>query len=248
MKIKDMPRFNRKESHFHMQNMIDGFLNYFQEHSCIKHEPVKISSGIDPSVRFIGSHISVLKPYFLNDNIPTGGYVMSQPCIRTRNLKNYEKLSKISYSLSDGLSKVDKKVNVACICGMGGDLVSYIIENKIDVARRLDYLILEANSKNEILRKKISDLKFEIIDEDIVYDKKKYYQIMKIRYNEEAPKLSQVEILLGPILIKKHNQIFIDYLHNQLQTIHAIMEKNQVLSEKLNNKKTIMEEILNETI
>ncbi len=85
-----MPRFNRKESHFHMQNMIDGFLNYFQEHSCIKHEPVKISSGIDPSVRFIGSHISVLKPYFLNDNIPTGGYVMSQPCIRTRNLKNYE--------------------------------------------------------------------------------------------------------------------------------------------------------------
>ena len=123
-----------------------------------------------------------------------------------------------------------------------------LIENKIDVARRLDYLILEANSKNEILRKKISDLKFEIIDEDIVYDKKKYYQIMKIRYNEEAPKLSQVEILLGPILIKKHNQIFIDYLHNQLQTIHAIMEKNQVLSEKLNNKKTIMEEILNETI
>lgn len=168
--------------------------------------------------------------------------------VAKKNLKNYEKLSKISYSLSDGLSKVDKKVNVACICGMGGDLVSYIIENKIDVARRLDYLILEANSKNEVLRKKISDLKFEIIDEDIVYDKKKYYQIMKIRYNEEAPKLSQVEILLGPILIKKHNQIFIDYLHNQLQTIHAIMEKNQVLPEKLNNKKTIMEEILNETI
>ena len=90
MKIKDMPDFNRKESHFHMQNMIDGFLTYFQDRSCIKHDPVKISSGIDPSVRFIGSHISVLKPYFLNDSIPAGGYVMSQPCIRTRNLKNYE--------------------------------------------------------------------------------------------------------------------------------------------------------------
>ena len=73
MKIKDMPDFNRKESHFHMQNMIDGFLTYFQDRSCIKHDPVKISSGIDPSVRFIGSHISVLKPYFLNDSIPAGG-------------------------------------------------------------------------------------------------------------------------------------------------------------------------------
>lgn len=84
-----MPRFERKDSHNHMQNMIDGFLDYFQERHCVKHEPVKISSGIDPSVRFIGSHISVLKPYFMNGTIPDGGYVMSQPCIRTRNLKNY---------------------------------------------------------------------------------------------------------------------------------------------------------------
>ena len=89
MKIKDMPPFERKDSHTHMQNMIDGFLNYFQKRSYIKHEAVKISSGIDPSVRFIGSHISVLKPYFMNETIPEGGYVMSQPCVRTRNLKNY---------------------------------------------------------------------------------------------------------------------------------------------------------------
>lgn len=85
-----MPKFERKESHFHMQNMIDSFLNYFQDRSCVKHEAAKITSEIDPSVRFIGSHISVLKPYFMNDTIPIGGYVMSQPCVRTRNLKNYE--------------------------------------------------------------------------------------------------------------------------------------------------------------
>ena len=90
MKVNEMPPFERKYSHLHMQNMIDGFLQYFQDAGCIKHEPVKISSGIDPSVRLIGSHISVLKPYFMNETIPDGGYVMSQPCIRTRNLKNYD--------------------------------------------------------------------------------------------------------------------------------------------------------------
>jgi len=90
MKITDMPKFERKDSHKHMQNMIDGFLDYFQARGCTEHEPVKISSGIDPTVRFIGSHISVLKPYFMNDTIPSGGYVMSQPCVRTRNLKSYE--------------------------------------------------------------------------------------------------------------------------------------------------------------
>jgi len=90
MKIIEMPKFERKDSHKHMQNMIDGFLDYFQARNCVLHEPVKISSGIDPTVRFIGSHISVLKPYFMNDSIPEGGYVMSQPCVRTRNLKSYE--------------------------------------------------------------------------------------------------------------------------------------------------------------
>ena len=90
MKITEMPEFERKDSHKHMQNMIDGFLDYFQDRGCILHEPVKISSGVDPSVRLIGSHISVLKPYFMNNTIPSGGYVMSQPCVRTRNLKNYQ--------------------------------------------------------------------------------------------------------------------------------------------------------------
>lgn len=84
------PIFERKNANIYMKNLINTFLTYFQEMSYIKHEPVKISSGIDKSVRFIGSHISVLKPYFLNDKIPSEGYVMSQPCIRTRNLKKYE--------------------------------------------------------------------------------------------------------------------------------------------------------------
>lgn len=89
MTIKGIKSFKREDSHAYMKSMIDEFLAFYQKNNYIIHPSVKISSDIDKSVRFIGSHISVLKPYFLTHQIPQKGYAMTQPCIRTRNLKNY---------------------------------------------------------------------------------------------------------------------------------------------------------------
>ena len=66
MKLKDMPNFKRETSSEHMKNIINSFLNYFMDLSYQLHEPVKIHSGFDPSVHYIGSHISVLKNYLIN--------------------------------------------------------------------------------------------------------------------------------------------------------------------------------------
>ncbi|MDO8497713.1 MAG: hypothetical protein Q7S61_04175 [bacterium] len=74
-----------------MQQILEGlkgnFFEYYSELGYLQHESVAISSGIDPSVRFIGSHISVLKPYIESDRIPRPGYHIMQNCIRTKNLQ-----------------------------------------------------------------------------------------------------------------------------------------------------------------
>jgi hypothetical protein len=51
------------------------------------HPPVALTSGVDPTVRFIGSHISVLKPYLLDRTVPEDGYILVQDCLRTRNVQ-----------------------------------------------------------------------------------------------------------------------------------------------------------------
>lgn len=89
MKLSDISTFKREESHAYMACMINDYLSFFQTKGYQLHEPVKIASRIDPTVQFIGSHISVLKPYFMSQTLPEPGYVMTQPCVRTRNLKNY---------------------------------------------------------------------------------------------------------------------------------------------------------------
>lgn len=89
MKLSDISTFNREESHAYMAAMIHDYLSFYKNQGYQLHEPVRIASRIDPTVQFIGSHISVLKPYFMTQTLPDPGYVMTQPCVRTRNLKNY---------------------------------------------------------------------------------------------------------------------------------------------------------------
>jgi len=75
--LEEMPSVTEK--------MVEEFKDYFSNKNYSEIDPVKISSGVDKSVRFIGSHVSPMKPYFLNDDIPENGLMMSQPCLRTRN-------------------------------------------------------------------------------------------------------------------------------------------------------------------
>ena len=62
------------------------FLNFFKDYGLIKHTSEKISSGIDPTVRFIGSHTTVLKQYIENDSLPVEGFCIIQGCLKTKNL------------------------------------------------------------------------------------------------------------------------------------------------------------------
>lgn len=63
----------------------------FGEKKYTKEQEAKLTSGIDKSVTFVGSSISVLKKYFLEDSIPPNGIYLLQRSIRTRGLQNQKK-------------------------------------------------------------------------------------------------------------------------------------------------------------
>ena len=68
-----------------IDQLILGFFRACDRFSCNSRIPaVKTSSGYDPSVRFIGSHISVMVPIMAHQQIPKGGAAMWQDCVRTR--------------------------------------------------------------------------------------------------------------------------------------------------------------------
>jgi hypothetical protein len=80
-------RFSPEKAREHVESLVDDFKEHYASLGYEEVPPVQITSGIDPTVRFIGSHISVFKPYLAEDRVPSPGVYMRQDCLRTRNVK-----------------------------------------------------------------------------------------------------------------------------------------------------------------
>lgn len=68
-----------------VESLVANFKDYYSSLGYKEEPSVQISSGVDPTVRFIGSHISVFKPYLSKNDVPDPGIFMRQNCVRTRN-------------------------------------------------------------------------------------------------------------------------------------------------------------------
>lgn len=146
--------------------------------------------------------------------------------VAKKNLKEIEHMATIEYTLADGLSKINEKVNVVAICGMGGNLIANILKENIAAAKKMKYLVLEANSKVEVLREFLNNSNFIIEDEEIVFDKDKYYEVIKTSFKENTAKLSKRELLYGPINLKKRSNTFINYIKYKILQTKKLIEKN----------------------
>ena len=161
------------------------------------------------------------------------------------NLSKYIEEGIAVLSLSDGLTELDSSINTVVIAGMGGELISRIIENDIDKARKVDKLILEANSREFELRKFLSKNHFEIVDEAIVYDHSKYYEIIQTRYNSNSSELSTKSCFFGPKLMINQSTDFKNKWNKKLAEINKILKECPNLK-TLYDVKTIIEEVLDD--
>lgn len=63
------------------------FETFFKENHYQKEEPVNITSQVDPTVDFVGSKISPLKHYVLEDSIGESGRFLIQNCMKLKSMK-----------------------------------------------------------------------------------------------------------------------------------------------------------------
>ena len=168
------------------------------------------------------------------------------PYLRAKsNLQQHLENKKAILTLSDGLSFLDSRIDIAVIAGMGGELIRDIIDASLDTAKKLKKLILEPNIKSYELRKYLSNHHFEILDEEVVYDKDKYYEIIVIKYNQFCKPLSDIECLFGPVLLKKRPDMFINKWEDRVKQLRVICDASSVKLENLENDIKVIVEVLN---
>ena len=141
------------------------------------------------------------------------------------------------FRCGDGLSVLKKnEADTIIISGVGGELLTKILDDGKHILSKNTKLILSANNKEELVRRWIIENEFCIIDESIVFEKGKYYQIIVAEFGSEKP-YTDLQLELGKINILKRDEVFLSYMNRKIKGMNIVIkniEKNSNNSIKQN--------------
>lgn len=126
----------------------------------------------------------------------------------------------INFELTDGVDNIDTVCDVCVLAGMGHNTVISIIENNENYFRNCKKIIIQVNSVVAQMRQYLSNHKFQIIDECMVYDYK-YYQIMVVKTGQQQ--LNELQIEFGPVLLEKKGEVFLQCYQKQLSHFQSLL-------------------------
>ncbi len=152
----------------------------------------------------------------------------------------------ISLRLCNGLEAVSpSETDTVIIAGMGGEVISGILEKGSDVAKRKNVtLILQPTTSPEHLRRFLCKNGYVILREEALYENGKVYSVMQVEYT--GKEISQKESFYYIGSLEPNSEAAILYIQKQLgrakkcmQALEGVVHKS---SEYLHYK-TVFEEI-----
>lgn len=156
--------------------------------------------------------------------------------IKKNNLEKY-----IETRLGNGLDTLTDKddINTIIISGMGSHTAIGILKNNLNKLKKIDTIIIQSNTKIELLRKEVTKLNYLIEDELLVEDNKKVYTVIK--FIKGKKKYSKKELYFGPVLLKRNTELFQKNNKQELEKLNLLlklMPKNKII-DRYNIKKKI---------
>ncbi|EHJ57411.1 hypothetical protein HMPREF9318_00658 [Streptococcus urinalis FB127-CNA-2] len=192
----------------------------------------------------VGSDHAYLPIYLVSQNqinSAIAGEVVAGPYQSALSNINMNQLNdKINARLANGLDAFNENdsVNVITICGMGGRLIVEILENGKSKLANIDRLILQPNNREDDLRNWLIHNHFKIIDETILSENDKFYEI--IIAEKGSQKLNNIELRFGPKLLEKPSDIFKQKWLKEMEkleyALRSIPESNQEAKKVIQDK------------
>ncbi|WNF37732.1 tRNA (adenine(22)-N(1))-methyltransferase TrmK [Bacillaceae bacterium IKA-2] len=160
-------------------------------------------------------------------------------------VEQVEKLNlkdKISVRKGNGLQVLSEgEVEVITIAGMGGTLISTILEEGKEKLIGVKRLILQPNVAANQVRVWLVSNDWVLINEEIIEEDGIVYEVLTAVREEETPYTEEnqkLELMLGPFLMKKKSPIFIKKWAKEIAAWKKIVEQfekakqNRVVIEK----------------
>lgn len=131
------------------------------------------------------------------------------------------------------------EATVLVIAGVGGNTTIQILRSSDAVLNTVNTLVLNPANHQKDVRKWLLTNGWDIIDEDLVKEQGKYYQIIAGEKSsgakEKEKEYSSLELEIGPILIKKRHPLLKGYIEKKLKESIKVLkhlEKGSSLKSK----------------
>ncbi|HFD2044783.1 class I SAM-dependent methyltransferase [Clostridium perfringens] len=156
---------------------------------------------------------------------------------------------KIKCLLGPGLNPLKVgEVNGVILAGMGGNLTRDILLADMDKVKKYDFIILQPAQNPEVLREFLYKNDYEIIDEDLIKDEGRFYELFKVKYNENSEKLvfeDELEYEVSPLLREKGHQLFKEFIEEKISRCETILSFIKEDTEAAKKRKSDLEEKIN---
>lgn len=124
--------------------------------------------------------------------------------------------------LGNGLEPIKPfEVDTIIIAGMGGVLISEILEAERKKAKTINKFILQPMVGSSELRRYLVENHFRIISEDLVKEDGRYYEII-VAENGAQKLPSDLDLEISPLLIKMGHPLWREFVNWKLETLEGI--------------------------
>ncbi|MCH1624960.1 tRNA (adenine(22)-N(1))-methyltransferase [Ferdinandcohnia quinoae] len=126
----------------------------------------------------------------------------------------------------DGLEVIGTgEVTCITIAGMGGSLITSILESGKEKLEGVERLILQPNIGAYSIREWLLQNGWELIAEEIIEEDRKIYEILVAEKGKPNKPYKMPELLLGPFLLKEKNTVF------QKKWTHELLHWEKILNQ-----------------
>ena len=179
----------------------------------------------------VGSDHAYLPVYLIQNNQITSaiaGEVVEGPFLSAKQtVRDYRMEDRIEVRFGDGLQILSKEdeITAVTICGMGGELISRILEAGYSGSHLngRERLILQPNVAEHFVREWLMKHSYRITHETVVEDNHRLYEIIVAEKREQSLPLTDTQIKFGPKLIEKPTELVIRKWERQLRKIEEIL-------------------------
>ncbi len=144
--------------------------------------------------------------------------------ISRKRLANHRAADRVEVRHGDGLAVLmPGEAEVIVIAGMGGILIKEILEKEREKAGSARLLILQPMRDSELLRAWLLSNGFEIIDEELVKEAEKIYEIIWAKPGSEKHDAAS-KLFIGTRIIEKKHPLALELIDRRIKELEKILD------------------------